>query len=1049
MKMNKKIARLVCGLLCLCLCLSACRDTVDPTTTGTVGKPKDAIYTVSVKTAGGMVFDGLVAYVYEDATEDDLLTYGTLDENGSFTFTAAESDKYTVRFPNLPEEGYDVQEYYAITGTNTEIVLTSSVITGKDALESGKSYKVGDVMRDFTVTTVDGEELTLSKILEEKQAVVLNFWYTNCDPCKGEFPLLQAAYEAYGEKIEVITMNPTDITGDDAEKIIAFRDTYGLTMPMATCSSQWLSALGFAAYPTTVIIDRYGLICLMESAAVTEAGTFEAAFEHFTSDAYQQKLIEKMEDLNTVEYPVGHERNPFQANGGMEEFEVNVPAESEFHVQLFRADGITLRIEEPNAYLVIDEKHYSPNSKGVIEAQIKNEDVTTATNLIIGNTGVTEVTIKVQLLLPQGTFSNPHEGKLGENNVTVEADNAQGVYYSWTASADGILTVTVTNTPAEKFDIQLYNLNSYAVRTLGEEELTDADGNRYVSVKVSAGDVISIGYMSVPDESYNYPEVTVKSVISFTEGWDEGPKYSVTIKDGDGNPMANVSISLSVDGVDAVFVSDENGLIEMDLPSGMYTVKVTVPEGYVCETTQFLLTDSNPSKEIVMTVYVPQEVAYTVYVVDSDGKPVPNAAVVLGDRYVYTDANGMVSFLLVESNDYTITVVAPEGYTLENGKFSFGKETTLTVVVVKNAPEQDTQDYTVNVVDPDGKAYTDVLVRFDSEDGSVSITESVDASGKVTVSLPETNYIVTLVFSSANTMGYETTTAKLTPSKNSITVEVAPYVSTEGENIYPQGNEYMACYVSTGSVYVDLTDTDMRFFLFTPEQSGIYSITTTNADAALGYWGGNFFFINYQPDGVKDNVCTIEVQEAGPTFTFSISGGAGISGTVLKITRIGDVFEMERESYQGTTTPTAPFVANVTGTKTFLDLSVAHNLVKGEDGFYHLETADGPIVMVDLINGNYEISISALTSNTSMASYEYDASGKAIKRIDYTECMISYVQNVDSKLGVYALTDDLITILQNHGNTARWYDSTSPSYLFGTDTVLEGNGWMFLLCVFQ
>ena len=88
-------------------------------------------------------------------------------------------------------------------------------------------------MRDFTVTTVDGEELTLSEILKEKQAVVLNFWYTGCGPCKNEFPLLQAAYEAYSDKIEVITMNPTDISQDTVEGIKASRDENGLTMPMA------------------------------------------------------------------------------------------------------------------------------------------------------------------------------------------------------------------------------------------------------------------------------------------------------------------------------------------------------------------------------------------------------------------------------------------------------------------------------------------------------------------------------------------------------------------------------------------------------------------------------------------------------------------------------------------------------------------------------------------------------------------------------------------------------------------------------------------------
>lgn len=1044
MKTNRTITRLLCALLCLCLCLSACRNDADPTTTGGAENPKDAIYTISVKTAGGMPFAGLVAYVYEDATEDDLLTYGTLDENGSFTFTAAESDKYTVRFPNLPAEGYDVQEYYAITGTDTAIVLTSSVISGKDALESGKRYELGDVMRDFTVTTVDGQALTLSELLQEKQAVVLNFWYTGCGPCKNEFPLLQAAYEAYSDKLEVITMNPTDITGDDAASIIAFRDSYGLTMPMATCSSQWLSALGFSSYPTTVIIDRYGVLCLTAGAVDTQE-VFEAAFAHFTAEDYQQKLIENIEDMNTVEYEVGHPKNPYQAHGGMEEFEVTVAGGAEFHAVLFRGDGLILRIEDPNAYLIVGEDRYEPNSKGVIEVQISNPDVTTGTNLIIGNTGVTQSVIKVELVLPKGTFTNPHEGSLGTNTVTVEEGNEQGVYYTWTAPADGVLTVTVTNKPENDHDVQLYNLNTYAVRNLGEEELVDENGNRYVSVKVSAGDVVSIGYMSVPDAAYNYPEVTIESELSFAEGGEETPKYSISFKDSDGNPIADVKVSLSVDGVDTVFVSDENGLILIDLPSGMYTVKVTVPEGYVCETTQFLLTESNTSMEIVMSLYVPQEVAYTVYVVDEQGKPVANAAVVLDDRYVYTDANGMVSLLLLESEDYEVTVVAPDGYTLEKTKYAFGKETTLTVVVTKAAGETNELDYTVTVVDPDGKPYTDVMVTLESENGSTSVTEAVDASGKVTVRLPEGNYKVTLVFSAANTMGYEPTTAKLTASKNSITITVAPYLNGASQTLYTGAEAYE---LEDGSFYVDLTGKDIQYFVFTPTQTGIYTFTTTNSAAAVSYWGMPSF-LNKSDENIKNNVLTLEVKGVGPTYVLAVSGGEGITGTIVQIQRTGNIKQMEREVYQGTTTPTEPFVADVTGTKTFLDLSVEQTLVKGEDGYYHLGTADGPVVMVDLKTGNYEISISALVANSAMVKYEYDSDGDPIKRIDYTDCMTQYVENVDEKLGVYALTDDLMTILQNHGENAGWYDSSSASYLFGSDPVLEGQGWMFLLCVFQ
>lgn len=1050
MKKNQKYIGLLCCLLCLCLCLSACK-TDGPTSTAATEPAKDAIYTITVKTAGGMAFDGLVAYIYEDNTEDDLLTYGTLDENGSYTFTAPQSDKYTVRFANFPEEGYDVQDYYAITDTTTDIVLTSSVITGKDALESGKTYKVGDVMRDFTVTTVDGEELTLSQILQEKQAVVLNFWYTGCNPCKAEFPLLQEAYAAYSDKLEVITMNPTDISGDDAGKIAQFRDDYGLTMPMAICSSQWFSALGVMSYPTTVIIDRYGVVCLVVNSSVEEEGVFEAAFEHFTAEDYQQKLLQDFSELHVVEYPVGHTKNPYQTHGAVGEFEVTVEPGAEFYTLLYKASGVTLRIEDPSAYMIYGEERFDPDKNGVVEVELASGNVMAGESIIIGNTGVSAVTFKVQVIIPQGTYSNPYEGSLGEHTVTVKEGNEQGVFYNWTAEADGLLTVTVTEVPKKDFDIQLYNLNTYAVRTLNEEEHIDENGNRYVSIVVNKGDVVSIGYQSVPDENNHYPKVTIGSVISFSEGGEELPKYNVTIKDGDGNPMEGVSISLMVEGVNTVFVSDENGLIAMDLPSDIYTVKVTVPEGYVCDTTQFLLTAKNPSKEIVMTVYVPQEVPYTVYVVDEEGKPVPNAAVVLGDSFAYTDAKGMVSVILIESKNYVATIVPPEGYTIEKSEHPFGAETVITVVVRRQNQQQEELDYNVKVMDQDGKAYTNLLVRFDSENGSLSVTEPVGNGGTVSVRLPKDNYTVTLVFTAGNTMGYETTTAKLTPDKTDLTIQVVPYVSGTGEMIFVNNGDYEAINVGCGSAYVDLTGVDIRFFLFTPEETGIYTFTTTNPDAAIGYWSTSFFAFDCSSEYVENNVCTLEVKSVGPTYVLSVKGGEGISGTVLKIERTGDIQEntVIYETYEGTSTPTEPFVADVTGSKTYLDLAVEQALFKGEDGFYHIGSADGALVYLDLTHARYGISISAVVGNSPMLRYEYDANGNPTKRIDYTTCMLSYVENADVNLGVYALTDDLITIMQNHGDHAGWYDKNGQGYLFGGDPVLEGNGWMFLLCVFQ
>lgn len=65
-----------------------------------------------------------------------------------------------------------------------------------------------------------------------------------------------------------------------------------------------------------------------------------------------------------------------------------------------------------------------------------------------------------------------------------------------------------------------------------------------------------------------------------------------------------------------------------------------------------------------------------------------------------------------------------------------------------------------------------------------------------------------------------------------------------------------------------------------------------------------------------------------------------------------------------------------------------------------------------------------------------------IKREDYTDIMVSYFDNMDKSFGVYPLTKDLVYIVQNA--CADWWTATSPSFILeGCNPEI---GWMFALC---
>ena len=55
-------------------------------------------------------------------------------------------------------------------------------------------YRAGDEMFDLSVT-VDGKEYTVAKLLEEKELVVLNFWFADCGWCVKELPVMEVTYQ--------------------------------------------------------------------------------------------------------------------------------------------------------------------------------------------------------------------------------------------------------------------------------------------------------------------------------------------------------------------------------------------------------------------------------------------------------------------------------------------------------------------------------------------------------------------------------------------------------------------------------------------------------------------------------------------------------------------------------------------------------------------------------------------------------------------------------------------------------------------------------------
>ena len=256
-----------------------------------------ATYQVTVTTAGGMVMEGLDVYVYADDTLSDLKGYGKTDAQGNASFSLPKADGYAIAISGAPK-GYTVADSYSFSGNVAGIRLKSALITD-DSL-SNVTLGLGDVMHDFTVTSATGETVTLSEMLKEKDMVLLNFFFTTCGPCANEFPYMEEAYQLYQDRVGVIALDPLEQT----EAVAAYQTSMGLSFPMAACPAAWSQTFGITGYPTSVVVDRYGVICLIEVGGLTSLRPFVSMFEHFSGDDYEQKLCPGgVNDVITVMKP--------------------------------------------------------------------------------------------------------------------------------------------------------------------------------------------------------------------------------------------------------------------------------------------------------------------------------------------------------------------------------------------------------------------------------------------------------------------------------------------------------------------------------------------------------------------------------------------------------------------------------------------------------------------------------------------------------------------------------------------------------------------------
>lgn len=160
------------------------------------------------------------------------------------------------------------------------------------------TYRLGDFIADFSLSTPEGETLSLQALLQEHRAVVLNFWFKDCTWCDYEFPYLEEAYQQRSGDVAVLAVSPYD----DAQTIADYKAQKGLTFPMAMDTAGLSTQFGVSSYPTTIVIDRFGVYCLREEGAQSSTQAFLDLLAPYIEADYAQSVLEGA-SLPTVQAP--------------------------------------------------------------------------------------------------------------------------------------------------------------------------------------------------------------------------------------------------------------------------------------------------------------------------------------------------------------------------------------------------------------------------------------------------------------------------------------------------------------------------------------------------------------------------------------------------------------------------------------------------------------------------------------------------------------------------------------------------------------------------
>lgn len=327
-------------------------------------------------------------------------------------------------------------------------------------------------------------------------------------------------------------------------------------------------------------------------------------------------------------------------------------------------------------------------------------------------------------------------------NVTIDKDYRDiTVNVNLSEKLDGNLTVLVNNTP--------YTL-SYTNGT-GSLILKNLTYGNYTISAVFTKD----NYQTV-NVSENVEINSIKTVLeaeNVVMYYKDGTKFAVVLRDIYGNPLANMNVTISINGRNYVKQSDENGTasLGLNLESKNYTVVTTFGGN-----SKYFGTRSNNTVSILSTLlskdivkYYRNGTQFYATVLDFKGNPLANTTVMFNINGVFynktTDENGTAKLnIWLRPGKYIITI-----FNLVTGEQAGNNVTVLSKIVenydlvkyYKNASK-----FSVKILDSQGYPVEGTIVTFNIN--GVFYYKETDSNGiaSLAINLRPGKYVITTMY---------------------------------------------------------------------------------------------------------------------------------------------------------------------------------------------------------------------------------------------------------------------------------------------------------------